>query len=432
MTALLLLSTAHAQQVSSFSPKGTDCGAAFPIAGTTGAVNAYEAVRNNQSTYSATAFARRALDTRLAHHHGDGEGWNVDLTWDHNQTYGVERVVALHPKASDPSAENCDPKYQTGQRPVDAWSSNFGLTANVGRVSLFYATSITYSGTVAGDQFIRVGQSIGITPFYAAGFAGLVPLWDLSTVGPTSYDLGAAGIALDWIIGANADLELLDLTAGYAGSKGGYLRLAEHTVGLHASATIGPKASYGYIAIGGLDRLNLAQFDGALEAVGLTTFDYLDRPYVEASFGTPPQAANLPPALETAEPVQRWRTTRLAQQNLGGVLDVDAEYRLAPHPMVQRAIVGLHTPMFYRPRLGWEDDTERLGLLVQGGVVGLPPHYALGDAGGFTPSARVSAGILSSEARMLLTLMVNDPEQLNLFPFGSTMIGWSLNVDGTF
>lgn len=413
---------AGAAAQSEFAQPGSDCGANHPIAGAAGTTNAVDAVRSNQATFSATNYARRVLDRRFVR--TDGE-LRVALHWDHQQTFNVTRVPVVHFEALSPGS-GCAARFQVATRPVDAWSSNVGLTVAAGRVSAFYASSITFAGPVAQDQFVRLGQAVAITPWYALGFAGLVPLWDLSTRNPTVYDLGASGLGLDWLAGANADLELLDVSLGYAATKGAYGRVAEHTLGLFATATISPNADYGYVALGGLDRLQLGEL---AEVVGLSTFEYTDRPSLSARFGSPPREVELPPALGAATPRVRWRTTRLAQQDLGSVVDVDLEYRLSPDPAVQRALLGVHTPWFHPSRDG-SLVGEGGSALLQLGVVGVPEHRAVGVEGGLRPSGRLSAGFAADGLDLSLAILVNDPAQLELFPFEQQLVGYTLTLKG--
>lgn len=419
-----LVAAAMAQQVSSFAKEGVDCGPAYPIAGTTGFSNAHDAIQAYQTAYSATAFAKRTLDLRLADREAPGF-----LAWDHTQTYGATRTTVYHAKGI--GGDNCFPEYYVARRPIDLWSSNVGLGAHYKRIGIFYASSITFAGPVAGDNLIRYGQSLLITPFYAGAFSAFVPLWDLSTSNPATYDLGAAALSLDWIAGVNADLEFADVSAGYTATRGGYLRFAEHTIGLHASATIAPGADYGYVALGGLDRLNLGLLSSSLEKVGLMSFGFLDRPSVSASYGRVPEAVNIPPALETSTPVVRWRTTRLAQQNMAGMFDVDAEYRLAPSPNVQRALFAVHSP-FYHPTRDSSSEEQTTLWLAQGGIVGIPEHYALGVPAMVKPSFRVGGGVAQGPARATLQILFNDPTQIEMFPFGNDMLGWSFNFGGAF
>jgi hypothetical protein len=36
------------------------------------------------------------------------------------------------------------------------------------------------------------------------------------------------------------------------------------------------------------------------------------------------------------------------QQNLGGIVDLQARYRLAPDPALSELVLGLHTPGYHR------------------------------------------------------------------------------------
>lgn len=405
---------AAASQTSSFTPAGASCEDVGLIAGTAGVRNAAEAIQRQANTYSASAFAARHLDRERV---GAEDG--VLIVMDLNTTYNATRMPVFHRDAvNDGMSEegDCAAKNRVAMRGLDMQAGNFGLTYNKGPVGIIFATSLTAGFPAYGDQFTRVNMNSFVAPAYVVGIAATAPLLDLLI--PGDLDLGA--IKLDYLLGARVDAKLVQASAAWLGSKGGYAQLSEPTFGGYAfvAKSIGEAAVWQ----AGLDRLDPGGLgaDDLGEALGLTSLAYQQLPYSLAA----PGGAGLPV-------IERLRVTGAQQQNIAQIVDLAVRYRIEPEASLSELAMGLHTPGYHKPRVrdGDEDDVP-LGLLARGGFVSTPAVWSQGLAPARLPSGRVELNGEADDFLVRLAFLYNDPEQLQLYPFARGALSYQLTLRG--
>lgn len=403
-----------AAETSTFTPEGASCEDVGVIEGTAGARNAAEAIQRQANTYSASAFAARHLDRERV---GAEDGLLVVM--DLNTTYNATRIPVFHRDAvNDGMSEegDCAAKHRVALRGLDMQAGNFGLTYNKGRFGLLFATSLTAAFPAYGDQFTRVNMNSFVAPAYVVGIAATAPLLDLLI--PGDLDLGA--IKLDYLLGARFDAELVQASAAWLGSKGGYAQLSEPTFGGYAfvAKSIGEDAVWQ----AGVDRLDPAGLGAADlgEALGMTSLAYQQLPYNLAA----PGAAQLPV-------IGRLRVTGVQQQNIARIADLAVRYRIEPEAALSEAALGLHTPGYHRPRVLDDDaDEDRVGLLARGGFVSTPAVWSQGIAPARLPSGRLELDGKADDFLVRLAFLYNDPEQLQLYPFARGALSYQLTLRG--
>jgi hypothetical protein len=413
---------AWAQQTSTFSPEGTDCGLPSAIMGTSGLRNAAEAIQTNANTYSAAAFAAR----HLMRPPEDG-GFVV---YDINVTYAAARVPVWQPASLD-RPDDCFAENRVAMRPLDLQAANFGFTWRKGNFGFIYAGSATYGGVVGGDQFTRhfLTGFVGLT--YMLAFSAAAAPLDLVVPGPTQFNGASAGLGLDWLAGATWNGRGAHAAAAYMGSRGGYASVAEDRFGFYA---FGARTTYtGNLLQVGVDRAQLGFLgDQAADLIGLSSVAYQDLPFTGAGLSATPAEAEEDPSL--AESLARLRAGQLQQRSLFRVADLMARYRFEPQAAVSDLTLGLHTPDFHSPRTGEVED--RVGALVQGGFVSPPASWSQGNGPGRLPSGRLELAAQGEgrsapfEARV--ALLYNDPDQLQLYPFARNAVSWQALIKGGF
>ncbi|MFM2248406.1 MAG: hypothetical protein RL071_4481 [Pseudomonadota bacterium] len=417
---LAVAAPAVADQTSTFTPEGASCEDVAVIAGTAGARNAEDAIQRQANTYSASAFAARHLDRERV---GAEDGLLVVM--DLNTTYNATRMPVFHRDAVDDGMSevgDCVAKHRVAMRGLDMQAGNFGLTYNKGPVGVIFATSLTAGFPAYGDQFTRVNMNSFVAPAYVVAIAASAPLLDLLI--PGDLDLGA--IKLDYLLGARVDAKLVQASAAWLGSKGGYAQLSEPTLGGYAfvAKSIGEQAVWQ----AGLDRLDPDGLgaDDLGEALGLTSLAYQQLPVTVAA----PSGLGAPAGLD-APAIGRLRVTGAQQQNIARIADLGVRYRIEPEAALSELAVGLHTPGYHRPRVldGDEDDVP-LGLLARGGFVSTPAVWSQGLAPARLPSARFELNGEADDFLVRLAFLYNDPEQLQLYPFARGALSYQLTLRG--
>ncbi|MBL8615086.1 MAG: hypothetical protein JNM72_05680 [Deltaproteobacteria bacterium] len=405
---------AAAGQTSTFTPEGASCEEVGLIAGTAGVRNAADAIQRQANTYSASAFAARHLDRERV---GAEDGLLVVM--DLNTTYNATRMPVFHRDAVDDGMSevgDCVAKNRVAMRGLDMQAGNFGLTYNKGPVGLIFATSLTAGFPAYGDQFTRVNMNSFVAPAYVVGIAATAPLLDLLI--PGDLDLGA--IKLDYLLGARVDAKLVQASAAWLGSKGGYAQLSEPTFGGYAfvAKSIGEAAVWQ----AGVDRLDPGGLGAADlgEALGLTSLAYQQLPYSLAA----PGGAALPV-------IGRLRVTGAQQQNIARVADLAVRYRIEPEASLSELAMGLHTPGYHKPRVRDDDEDDvPVGLLARGGFVSTPAVWSQGLAAARLPSGRVELNGEADDFLVRLAFLYNDPEQLQLYPFARGALSYQLTLRG--
>lgn len=437
--ALLLLGSAFAQSAA-------DClnDDSYPLAGTSGYSNGLDALRINAATYNATAFAERTLfPTAIAAmaldevasgdtdpdeledaaseaglgtqgalgptRRGFFAGWDPGgaVVYEVNQSYGVARVPVWQVGA------DCPAEYRIASRPLDLTSANLGAAGRYGRVGFFFSSAIVYGNLGEGGQQTRVGLSV-LMPVIATATLGITPL-----TGGAQVVQGSTAWATDFIGGVSADLELVELRAGYTASAGWYLSAGEDRVGLFGNTVAKDGFSRFDQFAAGAKRVRWGEVSD--KGVGHSTLFARQVPMAEAE---------VEEGGERVTVVDRLLTGHVRQEDIAGVFDVAFGYAFKPSPAVHDAQVGWHSRGFHEPAGGsgafWN---------LSAGMVQLPARHFYGIDGGSFVAVRgdlVSPLRISGKdaGRLGLAVMFNDEEQLALFPFANNALSWRLNITG--
>ncbi len=132
-------------------------------------------------------------------------------------------------------------------------------------------------------------------------------------------------------------------------------------------------------------------------------------------------------------------TGHFVQDSIAGVLDLAAAYALAPTPQLFEGRIGLHSAGFHDIASGGASAAEppspddiTLGYLIQGGVVQLPDLWFYGVEGGARPQFRVEMSAGAPQYAFHLTVMMNEPEVLALYPFAVRAAHYRVSMRGRF
>jgi len=417
-----LLSTAHAVEDTWIRPAGTDCdeNGGQPIVGTAGFANARDALNTNIQTYSATAFADRALFR--THRHGDNAG---SAAMEMNITWGATTVPTYNTRAIDHAVntDNCTPDYLVAMRPIDLSATNIGFAYQWERFGLFYSASVAYGGVAYPHNYLR-GMMYGLgLPMYSVYALAAAPL--LRTGYQTQT--GASAFALDWIGGATYHDEHLGVRVGYAGSAGLYGSVNEQNSGLYLSSVVRGQGALLSQLETGLDRLPGHK---VAKGLGLTSVFLRDLPY-GATAPTEDATRSLLPESGSL------RTVHLEQDNLFRILDVHASQTLKPISQLHLAQLGLHTPGYHKGRNAAETGSEEFAGLVRAGLVRIPAQAAFGIEEGQLITFRAEGKLQfasgsNGSAHVQYGVLYNDAEQLAMYPYAQNVLTYRLQMRGEF
>lgn len=426
MTALLLLllgGPAHAQY-SEFTPEGANCGDPNPIQGTAGVRNATEAIQTNANTYSAANFANRQLNSLDADSYWEiGDDWRLGVATDINVTYGAADMVVYHPRHLQ-YPDECEDAWRVATKGLDLQAANTGLVFRKGAFGAFYATSFTWAAPAYGDQFTRVLMTSMVAPAYVLSASLLAGPLDLVTKGPLESTNEFSSVRLEWMAGATLERDRVHASAAYLSSGGGYFQASEELFGAYAFGTLQapqdgvaetPLLSRSVFQVG-LDRLDPDAAFGSLSRLGLLSMAYKKLPQQLTSGLRGPAPA-----------LQQLRVGKASLQNLSGVFDVNGRYRIEPSASLSELTVGVHTADFHAPRTGRDADSDFLAL-VQGGMVNTPAAWSEGSGAAQLWTLRGAIGGQYQDADIYFSIYLNDPDQLELYPFARNAVSYQIWV----
>ena len=421
----------------------------YPLAGTAGYANGLQALRINAATYNATAFAEGSLfptaraalaqdeadAKRAAGEAGTAEeqqeqaqaaaaaglgtqgavgptqrgvfrGWDLAgaVVYEANQYYGVTRVPVWQVGA------DCPAEYRVADRPLDLTAVNLGAAARYCRLGFFFSSSIVYGNLGESKDQTRVGLSV-ISTMVATTALALTPF-----TGRTSVIQGSTSWATDFVAGATADLELVELRAGYTASRGWFLSAGEDRVGLFGNTVA--KDDFSRFDQFSLGAKRVKWGKASEKGVGRSTAFARQVPMTEVQTV---DAEGQPTTV--ADPL---RTGHVRQEDLFGRLDLAFGYAVKPVPMVHDVAVAWHSRGFNEPvpsGASWR---------IAGGMVQLPVQHYYGLDGGsylnlrgeFASPVRVNG---QDAGRLSLLVLFNDEEQLAVFPFATNAVSWRAN-----
>jgi len=411
-----------AEQIAPNDPSGCGLtGGMNPIGGTSGLFNARDALSVNAETYSAAAFAERNLFEDLARGKNDNRNKAFSASVEMNTTYNAARIPVYVPTAvSDP--EECPANLEIALGQLDLASQNVGFAYRSGDFGVFYSSSLTYGGIAGANNFFRgLFWSLAV-PMYTTVAAVFAP-----ALGGYRAQSGAGSLQVDWIGGFVYDGPI-KIRGGYAGSTGLYLNAKEPYTAAFVSTTVRPTDNPLDNIKVGIRRFDLRRFgaEKAGDAVGMTSGYYRELP-----FGLQQVVTGL--ADQNRPFVSRLKTGHVAQEDIGGVLDLRLAYAFAPTAVLNEALIGVHNPGFVkRPDTGVDEPAA--GASVAAGVVTLPTDYGLGVEGGRYTSVRVQGGGSGFSEDLplgfLMDFKYNDAETLALYPFSRNAFSYSIVIRG--
>ncbi|MCB9779873.1 MAG: hypothetical protein H6742_15010 [Alphaproteobacteria bacterium] len=423
MSILALTSSARAQGIE-------DClnDDSYPLAGTSGYANGLDALRINAATYNATAFAERSIfpaaieamkADEKAGEDGDGgmlgatkqgpfSGWDPGgaLVYEVNQTYGVARVPVWQ------YSPDCPAEYRVATRPMDLTSANLGAAGRYGRVGFFFSSAIVYGnlGEPARSQRIALGVVMPVVATYA--------LATTPFSGNSQVIQGSTAWATDFIGGVSADLELVEVRAGYTASSGWYLSAGEQRIGLFGNTVARDGFSRFDQFAAGAKRVKWGELSD--KGVGRSTLFARQVPMGEAEVDEGGERVTIADKLLTGH---------VRQDDIMGRFDIAFGYAFKPTTSVHDVEAAVHSRGFSDP------GANPVYWRIAAGMVQLPTQHYYGLDGGTFLSVRgeVLAPLQIRDrhaADLAFTLMLNDEEQLAVFPFAYNAVTWRLNVTG--
>jgi len=387
-----------------------DCQNHSPIAGTAGFENARAANETNALAYGATGYLQHVVLPQLndarARAKADGEkGWHGSGGYRFRHT-AKAAVVPTYEVSS-----GCPADLRISERPLDLGSVNLGIAASNGTIGLFYTSSIVYGYTPSWDP--RERFLYGMTGYvYGSVGAVLAPL----AGSDQAFGEGVSAVQTDFVVGGIADLPGVHARVGWVGSQGLYADV-EADVPVFVTAMI-DEPSLSNLFQGGVRRLKTSAGATSLYAKNQPV-----RPLPVLNPGGSGFAGDSTGGFN-------FTTGHVVQENLSQVFDVQAAVAVAPRPLLHEAQVGLHSKV--------DEDGKAKGVdyLVRGGVVQLPDMWFYGVQGGLRPTFRAEVGLAISEdqgaASVRYLVMMNDPEQLLLFPFAYNAVTMGATIDGRF
>jgi hypothetical protein len=392
-----------------FGGDRTDCTVddSFPIIGTSGYANALSALRSNAVTYGATQFAERNVLRQVAMGEED-KGFVFAI--DSHMSWNVAEVPVWQ---EDVQWGDCPDEYLISSRGTDLQAHNLGFAFRVGRIGGFYAASVTW-GSLAPLDYQRFMVNAPMGPMVGYLAAVTLPIF-----GSWQTGAGTSACAQDFIFGLTADVEVGTVHVGYTQSKGLYGGFTEPRLGLFGNLLLA-------------DRLRLVdQFIGGVRQVPLGSIDdKIGRPSLFAR-SLPLTEPEVDSADTTAAPtVESLLTGHFAQEGLGRVIDLRAAYAVKPVATLHQASVALTTPGYHLTTEDEDGGDPVMGGLIEAGMVTLPDQYYYGLPGGRFLSFRATVGAETPTMKGAISLMINDAEQLALYPFSRNAVTLQFGISG--
>lgn len=380
-----------------FAANGLSCfdiigDAPSPIIGTTGWLNALDALRINKDTYSAASFAA----TNLAQ---EEPGWLFTAAV--NTTMNAARV----PVVSGDIA-GCPNEYGVSLFPLDLQATNLLVAWKSPGFWAFYSASTTVGAVFLPETVTRL---LLYHSYYPAvgGF--------LSLTAPAGYQKmgSASSISQDWYLGAGFEAGTWSGNTGMGRSINPFFHLEEARTRARLLAVVDPFA----LGESSLDvrfhdtPIGRKNNDRALRA----TLGYQD---LISYWKTDSEAS-------TAEP--RHREIDVGAGNFFQLLDVATSARLAPDVTVSNATLSVHSK-------GYFVQADKLGpwVFAQIGWTHLPGSSVYGLKEGSYLVGRLDYGATGEHVSGGLGVQFNDPEQLQLYPFARNALSTHLSINAEF
>lgn len=377
------------------------CEVYAPVGGTAGFENALAAVRTNATTYGAANFARNRL-----------QEYNF-LAWDMHEVFGAAMVPSW---CSDTEGRISNELYA---QPVDLFATNLGFRLPVlddgpanSHFELYYASSVTQSAS--GGRAVSWAM-----PMFNAYPAVSAPF-----LGRTFAGRGVSVYTVDWIGGATFASDVVSLQLGYTGTRGIYLDVSQEKVAIFFNTIFGDglQLSDTKYLLAGVDELDPTKLGVQNEEIGLTSLFYRDLPQASAPEEEPPEERR-----PRRNAFERLKTGHFRQLDMWGMLDVRAAWQFGPQARVREVAAAFHS-RDWTPR---DTSVTEGAFYVRAGMVNLPDQPTLGVVGGPRPTLRADYRIQNEDALgARLSLRMNDPELLDLYPFAYNALG--ANVELTF
>jgi hypothetical protein len=385
---------------------GRACDVYAPIAGTAGFSNGLAAIRTQAATYGAGEFARRRLRGLTFY------------AWDMHVVVGAAQVPAI---CSDTVGKYAGKVYS---QPLDMGATNLGLNLPLlddgpfnSRAHVFYASSVTQSNM--SDR--AASWSLPLFNLYPATFAPLV--------GRTSMGRGLSVYALDWIGGAYLKSDIVSVQAGYTGTRGLYFDVTQEKVALFVNTVVsdGIQLSDAAYLMGGVQAFDPSQLGLGSDKVGTSSLFYRD---LDQSDG-PQETEEVEEVPEVRRAKNRLKTTHIRQEDMFRMLDVRATWQFGPQARLRELAAAIHSDNWYT-REGEERDEDKTWYL-RAGLLDMPDEPLLGVKGGLRPTLRgdYEHKVGSEGFGLRMSLRMNDPDLLDLYPFAYNALGFNFELSYT-
>ncbi|MEL6179577.1 MAG: hypothetical protein AAFS10_11525 [Myxococcota bacterium] len=384
---------------------------------------ARDAQTTNAKTYGAVGTLERRILPQLQALDDDEDGFLLYLGGD--AIYDVAQVPVRLRGCSD----------GFGTAAFDLNSYNLGFGARVGWLTLFY-TAGAQSGSLAENNFAR-GTFTTLNFFTGHYYNIAAPAFGAQRV--QLIDDGVSSLQVDYIAGLGVDLDYIEATVGYVGSTGLYGSLDQSKLRLFARALIQEADNGGSLGLNYL-RAGKDAFDwwNAGGAQGTTTT------YVRKVRLALPGRDDLTDAVrdQVVEALDLW-TVHVEQRDILTYFDLTSSYAWTPEAEIHEFKFGAHSPGYNTAlNLTQLDDNRRelwpIEFAAYVGTVQLPRMTYYGvttDDARWTTAfdllflfgdrdANIENGFVRFRA------MRNDPEVLDIFPYGIDAWQFHLSVQG--
>ena len=397
MIALLLALVANAQTC----PDG-------PIRGTTGYNLMQGAINTNARVYGAAALLEDHLLPLM------------EIT----PLYVAHYTVTATPGVM--SLPVCGERG-TEMSAVDLSAGAFGAGIKAGPATFFLAGSSS-AHTLAAPEW----NERAVSPFLGAGLILGSPI----AFYQREFGRDDFSVTFDAMVGARIDAEVIELSAAYVGSRGGYANIRQPQTRFFLG-TVARGFDQEAPALQDLlpyVRTGFSDFDwlvgDAVDTVGSTAVFFRALQYEGVSAPGTNDVESTP-----------FQTVHLQQYQLGGFLDLAAAVAVQPQPVLHEATIGFsagtalpESVVVSRLKADGIPDGEFGGIRGQIGVVQAPEAWYYGDGGGYRFRWNVDVNLAGYEGEsyrlFFMSIGMNHPDTLANFPYAQRA-GY-LSISGSF
>lgn len=393
------------------SSAGAQCIIDQAIPGSVPYLLAQRAQATNAKTYGMVGtLETRVLPQLRALKTDDWDQGGGILYWGLDSVYDVTRVPVTNKGSS------CDANLLLA--PADLNATNLALAYRFHRLTLFYGGGANGMHLVEdqGHRGLVTTVNYILGTYYALG----APAFGSSRL-VLGNDDGISAFHTDWLGGATFDADLVEVAAGYVGSKGVYLAVDQTKLRLFARGlvqSVNEVTSLSYFR-GGLDPMTWGERG---DSIGSTSAFARKR-----ELALPTRDDLAAGAKQTAADRLALWTAHLEHRDIFEIVDLHVAYEWEPEPQLHEVRLGVHTPHYNlvdrAMEMSFVEGLERIQVGGYVGMVQMPRMAYFGFDGGKRLATNLEVVLLDDRMKNGSVLMArlrvvrNDPELLSIFPY---------------